>query len=472
MGKIKEEKNKLHKKNQRIIFLLAAVLIISLGALAFIIINHVARATVTAPEITIKQGEELPELRVKLSDKDSKKITLDKKKKYTASDFFKDLEAGKGYTIKTKADSTVEGSYKTEIVFDKKIQKKLDGEWKRKLKLVIKPGKIVVKNPIGTWKGDKFKKYDGTYVKEEFVVSKGKTYYFNADGKKVTGIQTLPSGIYAFDKNGVMQTGWQKVGDDKYYMGKDGTALLGWQEIKGKTYYFADDGKMATGKQKIGLAKCEFNEKGELVSREESDIDVSKPMVALTFDDGPGKRTGELLAQLEKYNAHATFFMLGQNVSRYPDEVKKMQEIGCELGNHSYSHKNLAKENAEGIKKEVGDTNAGIAKIAGEGATVMRPPYGAISDTLKKNVGMPMIMWNIDTLDWKTRNAKKTIETVMNNVDDGDIILMHDIHTETIDAALQLIPKLQKAGYQLVTVSELAAAKGVTLEKGGRYSDF
>lgn len=472
MGKIKEEKKKLHKQNQRILFSLTAVLLIGLGVLAFLVINHVARATVTAPKITIKQGEKLPALRVKLSDKDSKKIVLDKKKKYTASDFFKDLEAGKGYTVKTKADAKVEGSYKTEIVFDKKIQKKLDGEWKRKLKLVIEPGKIIVKNPIGSWEGDKFKKYDGTYVKEDFVVSKGKTYYFNADGKKVTGIQTLPSGIYAFDTKGAMQTGWQKAGDDKYYMGKDGAALLGWQEIKGKTYYFADDGKMATGKQKIGLAKCEFNEKGELVSREESDIDTSKPMVALTFDDGPGKRTGELLAQLEKYNAHATFFMLGQNVARYPDEVKKMQEIGCELGNHSYSHENLSKVKASVIKKEVGNTNTGIAKITGEGATVMRPPYGAISDTLKKNVGMPMIMWNIDTLDWKTRNAKKTIETVMDNVDDGDVILMHDIHTESVDAALQLIPKLQKAGYQLVTVSELAAAKGVTLEKGGRYSDF
>lgn len=208
------------------------------------------------------------------------------------------------------------------------------------------------------------------------------------------------------------------------------------------------------------------------MSKKESSIDPKKPMVALTFDDGPGKRTGELLAQLEKYNAHATFFMLGQKVSSYPDVVKKMKEIGCELGNHSYSHQNLAKASVAGITDELGKTNAGIAQIAGEGATVMRPPYGAISDTLKATVGMPMILWNIDTLDWKTRNAQKTIETTMNNVDDGDIILLHDIHTESVDAALQLIPKLQEAGYQLVTVSELAAAKGVTLENGGRYTDF
>ncbi len=472
MGKIKEEKIRQQKKRRVLIFSMTVILFLAIITLAVLIIKHVAKATVTAPVVTIKQGEELPELRVKLSEKDSKKIVLDKKKKYTVEDFFKDLEAGKGYTIKTKADPTAEGSYKTEVVFDKEIQKKLDGEWKRKVKLTLKPGKIIVQNPIGQWEGKKFKKYDGSYVTEDFVVSKGKTYYFDADGNKAVGIHKIGGGTYAFDKKGVMQTGWQKDDSGKYYMGENGSALIGWQEIEGKTYYFAADGKMATGKQKVGLTECEFNKKGELVSKKESSIDPKKPMVALTFDDGPGKRTNEVLAQLEKYNAHATFFMLGQKVSSYPDVVKKMKEIGCELGNHSYSHKNLAKASAAGITDEVGKTNTNIAKITGEGATVMRPPYGAISDTLKSTVGMPMILWNIDTLDWETRNAQKTIETTMNNVDDGDIILLHDIHTESVDAALQLIPKLQEAGYQLVTVSELAAAKGVTLENGGRYTDF
>ena len=102
----------------------------------------------------------------------------------------------------------------------------------------------------------------------------------------------------------------------------------------------------------------------------------------------------------------------------------------------------------------------------------MRPPYGAISQTVKENVDMPMILWNIDTLDWKTRDAEKTIENVMENVKDGDIILLHDIHTETIDAAIKLIPMLQEEGYQLVTVSELAGAKGIKMEKGAKYTDF
>ena len=110
MGKIKEEKTRQDRKRRRLIRSLAAVLILAVGALAFVIINHIAKATVTAPVVTIKQGEELPELRVKLSEKDSKKIVLDKKKKYKVEDFFKDLEVGKGYTIKTKADPKTEGS--------------------------------------------------------------------------------------------------------------------------------------------------------------------------------------------------------------------------------------------------------------------------------------------------------------------------------------------------------------------------
>ena len=175
---------------------------------------------------------------------------------------------------------------------------------------------------------------------------------------------------------------------------------------------------------------------------------------------------------LEEYNAHATFFMLGQKVTSFEKEVKKMKKIGCELGSHSYDHTNLAKLDDEGIKKQMSDTNKKLKKATGSFASVMRPPYGSINDTVKANVGSPMILWNIDTLDWKTRNAEKTIETVMDQEEDGDIILLHDIHTETVDAAVKLIPMLEDEGYQLVTVSEMAAAKGVELKDGGKYTDF
>lgn len=197
-----------------------------------------------------------------------------------------------------------------------------------------------------------------------------------------------------------------------------------------------------------------------------------QPMIALTFDDGPGKYTSKLLDALEQYGAHATFFMVGKNVPKYPEEVKRMLEIGCELGNHSYDHAQLTKLTPEGIQGQVNDTNGEIEKVAGKSATLLRPPYGAVDDNVKQNVGMPMILWSVDTLDWKTKDANATIENVLTNAGDGDIILMHDIHEQSVEAAIQLIPALQEKGYKLVTVSEMAKARGVKLENGEKYFGF
>ena len=140
-----------------------------------------------------------------------------------------------------------------------------------------------------------------------------------------------------------------------------------------------------------------------------------QPMIALTFDDGPGKYTSKLLDALEQYGAHATFFMVGKNVPKYPEEVKRMLEIGCELGNHSYDHAQLTKLTPEGIQGQVNDTNGEIEKVVGKSATLLRPPYGAVDDNVKQNVGMPMILWSVDTLDWKTKDVNATIENVLTN---------------------------------------------------------
>lgn len=179
-----------------------------------------------------------------------------------------------------------------------------------------------------------------------------------------------------------------------------------------------------------------------------------------------------MLDVLAEYHAHATFFMLGKNAGLYQDEIRRMKEIGCEIASHSYDHPDLSKMDETEIRDQIDRTNQKFAEIAGQGAAVVRPPYGAISDTMKSVIGMPMILWNIDTLDWKTRNAEATVNMVMENVKDGDIVLMHDIHTESVDAAMELIPKLIEAGYQLVTVPEMAAAKGITMEAGKSYTDF
>lgn len=205
---------------------------------------------------------------------------------------------------------------------------------------------------------------------------------------------------------------------------------------------------------------------------EQAKADYDQPMLALTFDDGPGKYTSKLLDALEEYGAHATFFMVGKNVPKYPDEVKRMLEIGCELGNHSYDHAQLTKLTPEEIQGQVNNTNGEVEKAAGSSATLLRPPYGAVDDNVKQNVGMPMILWSVDTLDWKTKDANATIENVLTNAEDGDIILMHDIHEQSVEAAIQLIPALQEKGYKLVTVSEMAKARGVKLENGEKYFGF
>ena len=474
-----KNRRKRKKRNQILIFAACLVLacLVLTGILKFAgVIGVKTEVTLKADKIEMQQNSQEPvNLTATATSEDEKKaakVWLDKKKGYSVADFINELRAGKNYEISTDAKTDTEGKYKITIKVNSDIQKKLENEWKHKVRLTVVGGTFVVTNPTGTWDGDKFKKYDGTYVMNDFVVSKGKTYYFDADGNKVTGKQTINNATYFFNKDGVMQTGWKKTDDGTYYLGDNGAAVIGWQTIEDEDYYFDNSGIMATGEVQVGLVKCTFSKKGKLKSKGDVNIDASKPMVALTFDDGPGERTGELLAQLEKYNAHATFFMQGKNIPGKEDFVKKMKETGCELGNHSYDHPQLTKLSADKIANQIGTTNDLIQQAAGSTATVMRPPYGAINDTVRSSVGLPMILWSIDTLDWKTRNAQSSIDTVMNDVQDGDVILMHDIHTESIDAALVLIPKLEEAGYQLVTVSEMAKAKGVALQNGEKYVDF
>lgn len=206
--------------------------------------------------------------------------------------------------------------------------------------------------------------------------------------------------------------------------------------------------------------------------RLKNQIDPNRPMIALTFDDGPGKHTERLLGLLEQYQAKATFFMVGENVPNYPDAIKKMKELGCEYGNHTYSHKDLTKINAEKIKTQIDKTDKALEKIIGEKTTLIRPPYGAVNKTLRKNVDRPLIFWSMDTLDWKYKDAKRTTRYVMKRVEDGEIILFHDIHETTVDAMETLIPKLIEQGYQLVTVSELAQARGSGMNQGQKYFEF
>ncbi len=201
-------------------------------------------------------------------------------------------------------------------------------------------------------------------------------------------------------------------------------------------------------------------------------IDLRKKLVALTFDDGPGPYTKKIVNCLKKHNGRATFYVLGQRVKSYSSTLRAIDAGGNEIGNHSYSHPLLSSMNGKQIRSQVKRTDNAVKKITGQVPATIRPPYGGIDSLVSKNVGKPMILWSIDTLDWEHRNAKTTVNHVMRNVSDGDIVLMHDIHEPTMRAALELIPKLRKKGYELVTVSELAKYRGVKMKNGTRYYHF
>ena len=201
-------------------------------------------------------------------------------------------------------------------------------------------------------------------------------------------------------------------------------------------------------------------------------IDPNKPMVALTFDDGPSGYTPRVLDALEKYDQAATFFVVGYNAARYGSTMKRMLDIGCEIGNHTYNHPDLTQLSYSSIVNEMSMTNSKIYAATGTYATVSRTPGGSVNSTVRSAISTPIIMWSIDTLDWKTRDTWSTVNSVLNNVEDGDIVLMHDIHAPTISAAEILIPKLVERGYQLVTVSELAKYRGNGMKAGKVYYSF
>ena len=178
--------------------------------------------------------------------------------------------------------------------------------------------------------------------------------------------------------------------------------------------------------------------------------------VALTFDDGPNtKVTPQILEILKKYEAKATFFMVGRNVSKNQAIVKQMYEEGHEIGNHTWNHPKLTNLSNASVKQEVDNTSNAIYKAIGQNPTVFRPPYGATSNQVRSVLSIPTILWSIDTLDWKHRNADKILSYVKASAKDGSIILMHDIHQSTANGLENVILYLQKQGYELITVSEI-----------------
>lgn len=261
--------------------------------------------------------------------------------------------------------------------------------------------------------------------------------------------------------------GWQQDKDGKWYRNADGTFYEnGWKEIEGSKYYFDDNGYVKTGWMELDGKDYYFNEEGKY------DSSKIRPMIALTYDDGPGQFTDELLDCLEENNARATFYMLGENVVQSPETVERMKKSGMELGNHTYNHEMLPSLDRDGIRKQLGKTNDALEDASGSPAASLRPPGGSFDETVQNLADMPIIKWSIDTKDWATRDADNTYQVVMDNAQDGSVVLMHDIHESSVKASLRMIPDLIEKGFKLVTVQELAEARGIDLKDGDVYYYF
>ncbi len=192
--------------------------------------------------------------------------------------------------------------------------------------------------------------------------------------------------------------------------------------------------------------------------------------VAFTFDDGPYTPvTGRILDTLEKYNARATFFVVGNRAEVYSQSVKRAYSLGCEIGNHTYSHADLCGADKSTVEKEIGRCSDVIFKITGERERLFRPTGGKNNKTLQSEAGRALILWNIDTRDWAHHSSEKTVRAIKDNISDGSIILMHDLEKSTAESCEKLIPELVSQGYQLVTVSELLRINGTRPEAGVRY---
>ncbi|MBQ6823424.1 MAG: polysaccharide deacetylase family protein [Clostridia bacterium] len=201
-------------------------------------------------------------------------------------------------------------------------------------------------------------------------------------------------------------------------------------------------------------------------------IDPTKPMIALTFDDGPGKYSKEFADLLAEYDGHATFFVLGVNVPNFAENVKYVYEMGNEIASHTHSHKDLNKLSESAIQEELDKASEAIYEAIGAYPTLVRAPYGNANSKVMKVIDGPMIKWSVDTEDWRSRDAQAVKNELLKNTKDGDIILLHEIYKSSLEGLRLAIDDLADQGYQFVTVSELMRYRGVEPEVKHYYSFY
>ena len=208
----------------------------------------------------------------------------------------------------------------------------------------------------------------------------------------------------------------------------------------------------------IGISKKTKETEGEIQQKEsveESGV-KEKPSIAITFDDGPsGRYTGRLLDGLKERNVKASFFLIGENAKENPELVERIYKEGHLIGNHTYSHVQMTHLSEEAAVGEIERTDQVISEITGEHVAYMRPPFGAWQRELEVRMEVLPVLWSVDPLDWTTENVDEIVSKVVTEVEEGDIILLHDCYASSVEAALRIVDILQKEGYEFVTVDRL-----------------
>ena len=198
--------------------------------------------------------------------------------------------------------------------------------------------------------------------------------------------------------------------------------------------------------------------------------DDEMKLIAITFDDGPRRSTTtRLLDGLAERGVQATFFLIGEQVEGNEDVLKRMDDEGHQIGIHTYDHVKLTGLNKTDFDAQVDRTRSILKGVLGHNDFLLRPPYGMTDNGVKTWAGCPIILWSIDPEDWKDQNAPREVRQIVSEAKDGDIILMHDIFSASVDAALQVIDQLHARGFLFCTIDELYAARHIDLEPGEVY---
>lgn len=332
---------------------------------------------------------------------------------------------------------------------------------KQRKKIVIAAGAVAVVAAVGI--------AVRAFSNRPFV-TKQKVTAETTETAHVEDVETDTAARLAVSSEVTGNPGWNISGDSWYYLNDDGTVFAdGWKTIEGQRYYFKSNGYMARdGWVNTGEIKDRyFGECGRY------DDTKYQKLVALTYDDGPSEMSTEkVLDALEKYGQKATFFVVGIQAEYYDEIVKREVELGMEVGNHTWDHPWLNQISEDEVKKEIGDNDELVERLTGYKMKIMRPTGGGISANLINAVDKPMIQWDVDTLDWETKDDETTYQRIIDQVRDGSIVLMHDLFKPAGNTAERTIETLLEMGYKCVTVSEMAEAYGYDLEAGGQYYTF